>query len=386
MEMQKPKKQGKKKYKEGREKHIEGEIPGVLNVSELVKEEQGPNFDKGKKSDKKQEAQSTEDDNNNVKQKAALERSETEKTAGSVCGYCGKLINKELQAVVQFQCGHLYHFTCLTFYQSGRSIYKNCFMCFNVEIGPESTFVKMVLKNPITIYTGIYNDENRVESAKRLIIKLANMNGYTGNGDLVNYLRKPRKRRGGSKEKQAEPGVLDTLLGVLIKDRKTIGGVVVDKDKPSEAINMGVDIMSLMELEITMRQLRQQNMNVDILLQKGYGLVEWLCLNATWRDLYNMKLKSRHFLEYKNILDVKLFINVYATLDGITFVDFFDKICDKKTVELLPLNLGLQEYKELQFTPQIALELGLEVSKKGKDNALWHTLPKAEWKTLGLNF
>jgi len=257
-----------------------------------------------------------------------------------------------------------------------------CFQCTFAQEGEAKSAIAVLADlTPLRLTLGTNAEEEKRQAIKRRLIQLSEPKG----GDRVDYDRvlayfkttsarsiEPRK----VPEKYENKGVMNRMFGIMSSD-STVDHPLYHKYYPEDLIDMQVFITDILECEIDMALLKGRNVKVHTLLQKGYGLLEWICLDARWTDLIDMGLRYTHLYEYQRSVPIGELIVIYEV--GIK--ELYEQICEKNTDLFLRLCRERMEWNDFK---KMKNDVPYVVQLVTKVKSIWELFSPEEWASLGI--
>lgn len=326
------------------------------------------------------------------------------------CSSCGREVHRE-HIFVNYPCKHVFHMKCLDTRESAFEYTVICPICNVPDSQPKTPLIFAFYKTrkwlnvgddielfhrdiKIDIITAlvqkryksyekaisrmkISNSDADIDvsglaiTAQHVEVQIAqsdnnnnNNNGFMSKLLPTNWLSQPKE----------EP---TKLLSIECKQEFKEQNELSQKAPLLEVIGNHEDIVFIYYKGYSMNDAIVENIKLTHMVQKGYGIIDWLMLGATWTELITLELSPDMIDHCSAMVDISSLIEVYR----LKFHDVYVTLCKKSMSKMAKLRLCKQDFINIGFSVKRLKKYNIELDNF-KVSPLWKTLTTNEWNEL----
>jgi len=304
------------------------------------------------------------------------------------CEYCKVTLSSPYTV---FSCNHAFHSSCVLLFPNSSECIK-CSLVSDRSNGTAESFLFDI--TPLRLTMGNVKSEDRKRNIKAILIMLSGSNvsckvdadkilaKLSASSGSVKYRGKISREEDYEYDEDSDSsggGVMRKITGMFTRDMKVDHDLYL-KNSPEQLLDKGVEIITLVECNVTMSALRERGVNAHGMLKKGYGLLAWVCLSASWQDLMKMGLNHSVITDFPELVPMEELIMVYS----LKFKNVYEDLCNRSVDNLCGLNMTVEHFKRMQPDLLYFRNLKLDCNQEAK-NKFWGILKKKEWKAININ-
>lgn len=131
---------------------------------------------------------------------------------------------------------------------------------------------------------------------------------------------------------------------------------------------------------ITWRDIIAESIDVEYLFEKGYCVLDFFVLRASWDDLLTSGLRYQMFVEFKEQLDISSLIKYYV----LDFYIIYRELCFGEIDNMSVIGLTYQDFLAMKFEIRKLKKRGISEHQIA-NSKLWNCLTQDQWINLGIS-
>lgn len=96
---------------------------------------------------------------------------------------------------------------------------------------------------------------------------------------------------------------------------------------------------------VTWKDVIHENIDIETMFEKGYTILDFFILQATWEDLLTSGLSYDLFEKYKDRVDITSLIIYYH----LNFIDIYKDLCESNFSYMAKIGLTFQDFVDMKF-------------------------------------